>query len=100
MRGTGQALQSRALHRNRDPPPLPFRGPAMSFASVSRGYAAFATALLTALLSAAATAQTDAAPVGTATEHAAQPTGPLKIWVDAPSTAFDKARLQESLSHE
>ncbi len=79
----------------------------MSLASVSRGHAAVATALL-ALVTSSAAAQTrgsgGAVTAGAAADDAPsaapQSAGPLTVWLDAHGEAFDKPRLQASLARE
>ena len=73
----------------------------MSLASVSRGHAFVATALCVALVSHAASAQTDSPATTPASPPAAKAaTGPLKVSIEAHGLAFDRAKLRASLSRE
>jgi hypothetical protein len=72
----------------------------MSLASASRGHAAMVTVLSVVLVASSAKAQASGRPDTAITAASGTAAGPLAVWVDAPAQAFDKARLQASLSHE
>jgi len=73
----------------------------MSFAPVSRGRAVVAGALCCALATSAWADETSGkTPPNATAGAAAQPAGPLLVWVEAQPEAFDKASLQASLARE
>jgi hypothetical protein len=73
----------------------------MSLAAVSRGHAVVAGALCCALATSAwADEPSGKLPQNPSASAAAQPAGPLLVWVEARPEAFDKASLQASLAHE
>jgi hypothetical protein len=72
----------------------------MSLASVSRGRALLAAAVVLAATSPVWAAEPASTARPSGASSGAEPTGPLVVWIDAPRDAFDEAGLQASLARE
>jgi len=72
----------------------------MSLASVSRGRALLAAAVVLAATLPVWAAEPASAARASGASSGAEPTGPLLVWIDAPRDAFDETGLQASLARE